>query len=111
MKNSPTEVKKKETEERKRQEELEKQKRNETYQLLGGSQNDSDADDDSSLDGNIQQLENYSYFNGNKILESLKLTAKDRKSGEAIYRQQKMNVTDISCGYDMILLNYNEQNL
>ena len=40
MKNSPTEVKKKETEERKRQEELEKQKRNETYQLLGGSQND-----------------------------------------------------------------------
>ena len=33
MKNSPTEVKKKETEERKRQEELEKQKRNETYQL------------------------------------------------------------------------------
>ena len=53
MKNSPTEVKKKETEERKRQEELEKQKRNETYQLLGGSQNDSDADDDSSLDGNI----------------------------------------------------------
>ena len=53
MKNSPTEVKKKETEERKRQEELEKQKRNETYQLLGGSQNDSDADDDSSLEGNI----------------------------------------------------------
>ena len=100
MKNSPTEVKKKETEERKRQEELEKQKRNETYQLLGGSQNDSDTDDDSSLEGNIQQLENYSYFNGNKILESLKLTAKDRKSGEAIYRQQKMNVTDISCGYD-----------
>ena len=44
MKNSPTEVKKKETEERKRQEELEKQKRNETYQLLGGSPNDSDAD-------------------------------------------------------------------
>ena len=36
MKNSPTEVKKKEMEERKRQEELEKQKRNETYQLLGG---------------------------------------------------------------------------
>ena len=100
MKNSPTEVKKKEMEERKRQEELEKQKRNETYQLLGGSQNDSDTDDDSSLDGNIQQLENYSYFNGNKILESLKLTAKDRKSGEAIYRQGKMNVTDISCGYD-----------
>ena len=100
MKNSPTEVKKKEMEERKRQEELEKQKRNETYQLLGGSQNDSDTDDDSSLEGNIQQLENYSYFNGNKILESLKLTAKDRKSGEAIYRQGKMNVTDISCGYD-----------
>ena len=100
MKNSPTEVKKKETEERKRQEELEKQKRNETYQLLGGSQNDSDADDDSSLDGNIQQLENYSYFDGDKILESLKLAPKDRKNGEAIYRQQKMNVTDISCGYD-----------
>ena len=79
MKNSPTEVKKKETEERKRQEELEKQKRNETYQLLGGSQNDSDADDDSSLDGNIQQLENYSYFDGDKILESLKLAPKDRK--------------------------------
>ena len=92
MKNSPTEVKKKETEERKRQEELEKQKRNETYQLLGGSQNDSDADDDSSLDGNIQQLENYSYFDGDKILESLKLAPKDRKNGEAIYRQQKMNV-------------------
>ena len=51
MKNSPTEVKKKEMEERKRQEELEKQKRNETYQLLGGSQNDSDTDDDSSLEG------------------------------------------------------------
>ena len=50
MKNSPTEVKKKEMEERKRQEELEKQKRNETYQLLGGSQNDSDTDDDSSLE-------------------------------------------------------------
>ena len=83
MKNSPTEVKKKETEERKRQEELEKQKRNETYQLLGGSQNDSDADDDSSLEGNIQQLENYSYFNGNKILESLKLAPKDRKNGES----------------------------
>ena len=92
-------MKKKETEERKRQEELEKQKRNETYQLLGGSQNDSDADDDSSLDGNIQQLENYSYFDGDKILESLKLAPKDRKNGEAIYRQQKMNVTDISCGY------------
>ena len=100
MKNSPTEVKKKETEERKRQEELEKQKRNETYQLLGGSQNDSDADDDSSLEGNIQQLENYSYFDGDKILESLKLAPKDRKNGESIYRQQKMNVTDISCGYD-----------
>ena len=68
MKNSPTEVKKKETEERKRQEELEKQKRNETYQLLGGSQNDSDADDDSSLDGNIQQLENYSYLTATKFL-------------------------------------------
>ena len=103
MKNSPTEVKKKEMEERKRQEELEKQKRNETYQLLGGSQNDSDADDDSSLDGNIQQLENYSYFDGDKILESLKLTVRDRKSGEAIYRQGKMNVTDISCGYDRAL--------
>ena len=95
MKNSPTEVKRKEMEERKRQEELEKQKRNETYQLLGGSQNDSDTDDDSSLEGNIQQLENYSYFDGDKILESLKLAPKDRKNGEAIYRQQKMNVTDI----------------
>ena len=50
MKNSPTEVKRKEMEERKRQEELEKQKRNETYQLLGGSPNDSDTADDSSLD-------------------------------------------------------------
>ena len=81
MKNSPTEVKKKEMEERKRQEELEKQKRNETYQLLGGSQNDSDADDDSSLEGNIQQLENYSYFDGDKILESLKLATKKKKNG------------------------------
>ena len=99
MKNSPTEVKKKETEERKRQEELEKQKRNETYQLLGGSPNDSDTADDSSLDGNIQQLENYSYFDGDKILESLKLAPKDRKNGEAIYRQQKMNVTRRTCGY------------
>lgn len=71
MKNSPTEVKKKEMEERKHQEELEKQKRNETYQLLGGSQNDSDADDDSSLDGNIQQLENYSYFNATRMRKSV----------------------------------------
>ena len=93
MKNSPTEVKKKETEERKRQEELEKQKRNETYQLLGGSQNDSDTDDDSSLEGNIQQLENYSYFNGNKILESLKLTVKDRKSGE-IYLTLRVQIQE-----------------
>ena len=100
MKNSPTEVKKKETEERKRQEELEKQKRNETYQLLGGSQNDSDADDDSSLAGNIQQLENSRSFDSDKTLASLKLAPKDRKNGESIYRQQKMNVTDISCGYD-----------
>ena len=76
MKNSPTEVKKKETEERKRQEELEKQKRNETYKLLGGSQNDSDADDDSSLEGNIQQLENYTYFHGDKILQTLNLAPK-----------------------------------
>ena len=88
MKNSPTEVKKKETEERKRQEELEKQKRNETYQLLGGSQNDSDADDDSSLDGNIQQLENYSYFDGDKILESLKLAPKDRMGMSTVPQQR-----------------------
>ena len=117
LKKLPEEAKKKELEERRlkqeqekakrraaqqKQEELEKQKRNETYQLLGGSQNDSDADDDSSLEGNIQQLENYSYFDGNKILDSLKLAPKDRKNGEAIYRQGKMNVTDISCGYDRL---------
>ena len=81
MKNSPTEVKKKETEERKRQEELEKQKRNETFTgSPGGSQNDSDTDNDSS---NIQQLENYSSANGNKILESLKLPVrKTEKMGK-----------------------------
>ena len=89
MKNSPTEVKKKETEERKRQEELKKQKRNETYQLLGGSPNDSDTADDSSLDGNIQQLENYSYFDGDKILESLKLAPKDRKTGKPSIANRK----------------------
>ena len=94
------EAKQMKNDELKREQKPEKQKRNETYQLLGGSQNDSDTDDDSSLEGNIQQLENYSYFDGDKILESLKLAPKDRKNGEAIYRQQKMNVTDISCGYD-----------
>lgn len=104
MKNSPTEVKKKETEERKRQEELEKQKRNETYQLLGGSQNDSDADDDSSLDGNIQQLENYSYFDGDKILESLKLAPKDKKK-----RGSHLSPTENECHRYFLRLRQDER--
>ena len=86
----------------KREQKPEKQRHNETYQLLGGSQNDSDTDNDSSLERNIQQLENYSYFDGDKIFESLKLAPKDRKNGEAIYRQGKMNVSDFSCGYDRL---------
>ena len=91
MKNSPTEVKK----ERNGRAQTsgragKKQKRNETYQLLGGSQNDSDADDDSSLDGNIQQLENYSYFDGDKILESLKLAPqRPKKTGKPSIANRK----------------------
>mgnify|MGYP000172890001 FL=1 len=104
MKNSPTEVKKKETEERKRQEELEKQKRNETYQLLGGSPNDSDTADDSSLDGNIQQLENYSYFNGDKILESLKLAPKDPKK-----RGSHLSPTENECHRYFLRLRQDER--
>lgn len=86
-------------EERKRQEELEMQKQNDMYQLLGGARNSNDSEDDSAAEENLLKLKNYTYFDGDKILASLKLSAKDRKNGEAIYRQNKVNISDISSGY------------
>lgn len=69
------------------------------YQLLGGARNNNDSEDDSSLEENLLKLKNYTYFDGDKILASLKLSAKDKKNGEAIYRQNKVNISDISSGY------------
>ena len=69
------------------------------YQLLGGARNNNDSEDDSALEENLLKLKNYTYFDGDKILASLKLSAKDKKNGEAIYRQNKVNISDISSGY------------
>ena len=55
--------------------------------------------DDSALEENLLKLKNYTYFDGDRILASLKLSAKDKKNGEAIYRQNKVNISDISSGY------------
>ena len=69
------------------------------YQLLGGARNNNDSEDDSALEENLLKLKDYTYFDGDKILASLKLSAKDKKNGEAIYRQNKVNISDISSGY------------
>lgn len=69
------------------------------YQLLGGARNNNDSEDNSALEENLLKLKNYTYFDGDKILASLKLSAKDKKNGEAIYRQNKVNISDISSGY------------
>ena len=49
------------------------------YQLLGGARNNNDSEDDSALEENLLKLKNYTYFDGDKILASLKLSAKDKK--------------------------------
>lgn len=49
------------------------------YQLLGGARNNNDSEDDSALEENLLKLKDYTYFDGDKILASLKLSAKDKK--------------------------------
>lgn len=63
---------------------------------LAVARNNNDSEDDSALEENLLKLKDYTYFDGDKILASLKLSAKDKKNGEAIYRQNKVNISDIS---------------
>lgn len=71
-----------------------------SYQLLGGSQDVEDSEDFSLMEESLQKLESYKYFDGNKIFNSLELPSKERKKGEAIYHQNKIHITDLSSGYD-----------
>lgn len=61
------------------------------YQLLGGARNNNDSEDDSALEENLLKLKDYTYFDGDKILASLKLSAKDRKMAKQSTAQNKVN--------------------
>lgn len=52
---------------------------NNMYQLLGGARNNNDSEDNSASEENLLKLKNYTYFDGDKILASLKLSLKIRK--------------------------------
>ena len=44
-----------------------------SYQLLGGSQDVEDSEDFSLMEESLQKLESYKYFDGNKIFNSLEI--------------------------------------
>ncbi|MCD7736292.1 MAG: SNF2 helicase associated domain-containing protein, partial [Lachnospiraceae bacterium] len=68
------------------------------YTLLGEAWQENA--EPASGNGTIAKLERYCYFDGEKILSSLKLPEDSRRLGEKLYRQGMIQDVDMSTGYE-----------
>lgn len=93
------EIEKSEAEERLHQEEA-KEKRRAEYTLLGRSwEEDSDTQDTENNDKNIVRLQNYSYFQGKQIRNSIRIPNSAFAEGEKLYSQGMVEIEKVMTGY------------
>lgn len=89
----------KEEEERIRREE-QKRKSSEEYEVLGDVWEENDLENSEALEENLRNLENYTYFDGEKILRSLKAPLQIMQTGEALFQRNKLTIEQIRSGFD-----------
>ncbi len=71
----------------------------EEYTVLGGTQ-EADEAEDSSFEKNLEKLQDYRYFNGKKIRESLRIKPKTAEAGRRLAASGKLEIKNVLCGYD-----------
>ena len=73
----------------------EKDQVQERYTVLGNSWDETDPESASLQEKSVQELKSYTYFDGDKIFQSLQLPAKAVKGGEALYKNKKITIRKI----------------
>lgn len=82
---------------------LRAERRKTEYSLLGDSwSEDSDAAETEEESKSIEELENYKYFKGTRIKNSMKIPPSVFKQGEKLYDQGKIQIQKLFSGYDGI---------
>lgn len=93
------EIEKHEVEKRLHREEAEEKRRTE-FTLLGRSwEEDSDTRDTENNDKNIARLQNYSYFQGKRIRNSIRIPNSAFTEGEKLYNQGMIEIEKVMAGY------------
>lgn len=77
----------------------EKDQVQEKYTVLGNSWDETDPESASLQEKSVQELKSYTYFDGDKIFQSLQLPAKAVKEGEALYKNKKITIRKIGEGF------------
>lgn len=82
---------------------LRAERRKAEYTLLGDSwSEDSDAAETEEDGKSIEELENYKYFNGTRIKNSMSIPPSVFKRGETLYNQGNIQIQKVFSGYDGI---------
>ncbi len=69
---------------------------NEEYTVLGGAQ----EADEGSLGRSLEKLQDYRYFSGKKIRESVRIKPQAAEAGRRLAASGKLKIKKVFCGYD-----------
>ena len=84
----------------KREDKIREEEAGGTYTLLGNAWEEDGTEDQKNISTKIQSLEDYRYFNGSRIRESMAVSKRVAEEGKRLYREGRLKTEEIYSGYD-----------
>ena len=84
----------------KREDKIREEEAGGTYTLLGNAWEEDGTEDQKNISTKIQSLEDYRYFNGFRIRESMAVSKRVAEEGKRLYREGRLKTEEIYSGYD-----------